>query len=1091
MDERPAFISDVLPEHVRFVRAIARSLLLGENDADDVTQETLLRALQQPPEPGNLRGWLRVVARNFALRRKREERRRKRRELDQAPPGGITAPEDVAVRIEMQRRVLEAVRDLSEPYRSIVVHRYLDELSREQIAERLGIPLETVRTRLRRALRLLRDRLEKDDPSCATWIAGLAALGLARRPAGGAIGALHPSRPFPTKAVVGAAALGVGVLLVASHAPVPDASYAASAFAAPARSPADRGTPDPGAGASGVEGEALVARGLVVDASGRALPLARVSTSDGGGAVADGSGRFQVAASGADGRVDVVIRKEGYLPWQGVLDALAPTERRITLKRGAPLSVLVLGPGRAPVEGARVQATSREERGIAGLWWARQRAEIGRAETDASGRAEIGPTPDGMIEVRVEDPRYATWQREVLVLGSDPVSVESVLSVGGDVSGRVTDTAGRPIEGALVYSAAWPERSVRTRRDGSYDLPLVAEGDHRLLAEADGYGIGFFGASLGWDKPASVEVDLGDAARGIDIVLACAVNVAGRVVDGDGLPLPGVLVAGRIGPCSGRPVSVQTHGDGRFEIGPFAASDGCGIRLTLEHEGYRIDPVAADMPSEPGCVDLGDIRARRCGTIRGTVLDVDGQPLGRGRVEVGSAGPATLVRPDGTFLLEDVPPGSVWLQASAQAPLRKSAPLRVEMRSGASVSGAALRLRATRSILGHVVSSSGRPHAGVAVGALAGGEKTAARARTDAAGAFDLPDLPEGVYEVGILRVPAEEETTAPNKRLAFTEDALSVRLFVPGVGDPPDPHPGVLLPEPVARAAAGGDELTLVLPGRGTAVDGRVVSAADGLPVTSFEVSFIEYWHGLIPRRSETLDVRDKDGGFAYELGEGSWAAEIAAPGYAPYRTPVFDAGSRESWSLGAIRLGPGGELRGSVQDAFGDPAAYARLYLLGAGLQTNRRPIFTDTDGSFDAHAIAAGAYTVFVLSPRHPFGIVRNVVIREGEASVVAVRLQRPSPVTLVVKDQAGRPVPGADVSYTCDALLPLSSRLLRSYEPSGWGGHTTDDAGRLTKRFLPATRVTFRVSAAGYGVATRVAELREDSETTVEVQLEGRG
>jgi len=80
MGDGPLFISDILPEHVRFVRGVARSLL-DEHEAEDAVQETLMRALEQPPDPGNLRGWLRVVVRNFALRRKREEKRRKRREM--------------------------------------------------------------------------------------------------------------------------------------------------------------------------------------------------------------------------------------------------------------------------------------------------------------------------------------------------------------------------------------------------------------------------------------------------------------------------------------------------------------------------------------------------------------------------------------------------------------------------------------------------------------------------------------------------------------------------------------------------------------------------------------------------------------------------------------------------------------------------------------------------------------------------------------------------------------------------------------------------------------------------------------------------
>jgi hypothetical protein len=335
-----------------------------------------------------------------------------------------------------------------------------------------------------------------------------------------------------------------------------------------------------------------------------------------------------------------------------------------------------------------------------------------------------------------------------------------------------------------------------------------------------------------------------------------------------------------------------------------------------------------------------------------------------------------------------------------------------------------------------------------------------------------------------------DEETAAPDTRLAFTEEAISVRLVVAGIDETAAAEPqGTFLAQPPAlRAATGREDLTFVLPARGTTVDGCVVSGATGRPVGSFELSFIEYWHGLIPERSETLDVRDAEGRFAHDLEDGWWAAEITAPGYATCRTPVFSAGERATWSLGTIRLGPGGGMRGVVRDAYGEPVSYARLYLLGPQLQTNRRPIFTDAQGSYAADAVAPGTYTVFALSPRHPLGIVRNIGIEEGKASVLDMRLGRPSPVTVVVTDEEGRPVADADVSYTCDALMPLTSRLVRSHEPPGWGGFRTNAQGRLFKPYFPATRVLFRVKADGFVPAARAVELREDRETVVEIRLE---
>ena len=50
-------------------------------------------------------------------------------------------------RLELQRNVVEAVLALDEPYRGVIVHRYFDGLSIKAIARRLGVPVETVRTR--------------------------------------------------------------------------------------------------------------------------------------------------------------------------------------------------------------------------------------------------------------------------------------------------------------------------------------------------------------------------------------------------------------------------------------------------------------------------------------------------------------------------------------------------------------------------------------------------------------------------------------------------------------------------------------------------------------------------------------------------------------------------------------------------------------------------------------------------------------------------------------------------------------------------------------------------------------------------------
>src|SRR3954465_9100607 len=72
---------DVVTAHAASLRALARSLALDEHAADDVVQETWLRALSSPPvRHEGIGGWLRRVAEGFALKRHRSESRRVDRE---------------------------------------------------------------------------------------------------------------------------------------------------------------------------------------------------------------------------------------------------------------------------------------------------------------------------------------------------------------------------------------------------------------------------------------------------------------------------------------------------------------------------------------------------------------------------------------------------------------------------------------------------------------------------------------------------------------------------------------------------------------------------------------------------------------------------------------------------------------------------------------------------------------------------------------------------------------------------------------------------------------------------------------------------
>jgi RNA polymerase sigma-70 factor (ECF subfamily) len=88
-------------------------------------------------------------------------------EQEAAPAAAVTAPET-----DPQQRVLRAIRDeeiqqavlaLAEPFRTVVLLRYMDEMSYEAIAATLEVPIGTVKTYLYRARQRLRTALDEDD----------------------------------------------------------------------------------------------------------------------------------------------------------------------------------------------------------------------------------------------------------------------------------------------------------------------------------------------------------------------------------------------------------------------------------------------------------------------------------------------------------------------------------------------------------------------------------------------------------------------------------------------------------------------------------------------------------------------------------------------------------------------------------------------------------------------------------------------------------------------------------------------------------------------------------------------------------------
>lgn len=168
---------DFVLQHSESLRRLARALLKDADAAEDVVQETWLIALKRPPLADRpLRPWLLRVARNLAVDSLRRSERRRKNESHAAREDSEERDENEAA-LEAATAVGAALGQLQDPYRTVVVLHFYDELSLDEISRRLQRPLETTRTQLKRGLAQLRELLgrRQGGERASGWLATLAA----------------------------------------------------------------------------------------------------------------------------------------------------------------------------------------------------------------------------------------------------------------------------------------------------------------------------------------------------------------------------------------------------------------------------------------------------------------------------------------------------------------------------------------------------------------------------------------------------------------------------------------------------------------------------------------------------------------------------------------------------------------------------------------------------------------------------------------------------------------------------------------------------------------------------------------------------
>jgi len=779
---------EALLERDHALRALARGLLSDAHAAEDVAQEAWLAALQRGERAASLPGWFAGVVRNLAGKRRRGEERRSRRERDSARAERDPSTAEILEREAARTKVVAAVLALEEPYRATVLLRYFENLPPRAIARRHGVPVETVRTRQKRALEILRARLDHDFGERGAWCALLApfARGAASPPLGRIAESLPPVlvvAVMSTQAKIAGAALGAALIaflfwnergspvLSGADVPAPVADHALAGFEKEAPGermtavpPAERAplavvAPPPPATSTAL-GSVRVLVTWFDDSPAEAVRvLVEPNWSEEGPTLktrfgltdAQGEALIDEVPAGA-ARVTLDRGPRGSGAPMGVAE-IAPggeAELTLTIPRGFDVTGVVLDPSGAPVSAADVWVSRQLQLGVGHVL----------ARTDERGRFELRSLAAAYIGARAAGYAPSLCQSMLAGEGAEFALELVLMGPGGAVEGTVLDPEGRLLANAWVVAGLdFPAAQVRmvpvggtkrvagtlpgpieTRTDaeGRYRIDGLAPGTRRMAVRASGFGA--------WRG--EVEV-VEQRTRRQDVRLAPGVTLVGSVQQADGRPARASVEIGEH--FSLLRTSTETDEAGSFRLEGLEAGE-----LVVHASGGRDGEARSTLRAVAGETLTWQARLVQGGEIRGRVLDETGEPLAGWPVRV-EDDPHAPEDPDldfaetdseGRFVFQDMHERPH--RVEVHSPDNREYPAAVAMRVQPGVEGLLLVVESAQlpsaSIVGRVVDELGQPADGAQLVLVREMTKGGTLHHPDPSGRFELGPLPPGQW---------------------------------------------------------------------------------------------------------------------------------------------------------------------------------------------------------------------------------------------------------------------------------------------------------------------------------------------------------
>lgn len=152
----------IYDRHHRLVYGIAMRLLGQVSGAEDVTQAVFMKVWSVPGafEDGNFAAWIGRITRNKCLDVLREKARHPADELVQDVVSGESVDSTAFARLDAAT-VQNALDRIPPEQRSLIELAYFGGMTHQRIAEKTGVPLGTVKTRIRTGLQRLRQALDQ------------------------------------------------------------------------------------------------------------------------------------------------------------------------------------------------------------------------------------------------------------------------------------------------------------------------------------------------------------------------------------------------------------------------------------------------------------------------------------------------------------------------------------------------------------------------------------------------------------------------------------------------------------------------------------------------------------------------------------------------------------------------------------------------------------------------------------------------------------------------------------------------------------------------------------------------------------------